>query len=107
MAGRPYGKLGVALDAIARERNVRGPYRVAAFIRERTGGGPRGSHWSQVFYGEKYPSPQVMKRFVQAFELSESEVERLASVYLYEADMGVPPNEDGPGGGSSRGPGLS
>ena len=84
---RPYGPLGEVLDGIARARNVRGPYRVASYVEERTGEGPGGSHWSQVFYGLKYPSPRVMKLFCEAFDLErgDEEFDRLALTYLDEA----------------------
>ena len=81
--GAPYSKLGDVLDEIARDRNVRGPYNVARYVQERTGDGPGGSHWSQIFYGKKEASPRVMKRFSLAMNLTEEEEVKLATAYLF------------------------
>lgn len=81
--GAPYSALGDVLDEIARKRSVRGPYNVAKHVKQETGDGPGGSHWSQIFYGKKEPSPRVMKRFALAFRLDVEEEEKLATAYLF------------------------
>ena len=83
MADKPYGQLGAVLDEIARRRNVRGPYRLGRYIVEQTGEGPGGSHWSQIYYGQKDPSPKAMKRFALAMDLTKGEEEKLATAYLF------------------------
>lgn len=79
----PYSPLGDVLDEIARKRQVRGPYNLEHYIREKTGDSPGGSHWSQVFYGKKDASPRAMKRFALAMNLTPEEEEKLATAYLF------------------------
>lgn len=82
--GSEYGELGKILDELARKRNIRGPYPTANYIRRKTGQGPNGSAWSQIFRGEtKYPHPDNIRLFVEAFELSSQERGRLADAYLF------------------------
>ncbi len=82
--GKPYSDLGAVMDELARKRNVRGPYNVCRFVRDRTGMGPKsGSAWSEIFYGKSHPTPATMKAFTEAFELSEGEVDALARAYMF------------------------
>lgn len=82
--GKPYSDLGKVMDALARKRDVRGPYNVGKFVREKTGTGPRsGSAWSQIFYGESHPQPKTMRAFTEAFELTDEEVGALARAYMF------------------------
>jgi hypothetical protein len=78
--GKRYCPLGEVMDQIARnpKRNIRGPYRIAAFVQKRTGGGPQGNTWSDYFHGKASPSAETMRRFVQAFECDAQEVAALA-----------------------------
>jgi hypothetical protein len=79
-----YTELGECLNRLAERRNIRGPYNVAKFVRERTGEGPIGSSWSQIFRGETArPQPATLHLFVEAFELTEEEKRKLADVYLF------------------------
>lgn len=95
--GKPYSLLGKALDEMARNRNVRGPYGIAGYVRERTGEGPNGSAWSQILYGEtRRPRPETMTLFARAFELSEVEMDRLAYVYTFASEPPGTRATDGP-----------
>lgn len=78
--GRPYGALGQIMDEIARDPrfNVRGPYRVADFVKERTGSGPARNTWSDYFYGKSSPAPETLRAFTEAFECDERQVMALA-----------------------------
>jgi len=84
--GKRYCPLGEVMDQIARSPkwNVRGPYRIAAFVQKRTGGGPRGNTWSDYFHGKASPSPETMRRFVQAFECNDQEVAALAYARAFQ-----------------------
>lgn len=81
---RPYSGLGEVLDRLARRRNVRGPYRVANYITEELGTGSEGSHWSQIFHGEKNPSRKTLREFRRAFQLDDQEIAELGSVFVGE-----------------------
>lgn len=82
--GKPYSDLGQVMDELARKRNVRGPYNVGSYVRERTGRGPKsGSAWSQIFYGESHPASKTMQAFVDAFDLTDKEVNALARAYMF------------------------
>ncbi len=83
MQGQDYSELGQVLDDIARSRNIRGPYRVAKYVKERTGDGPGGTAWSQFFTGESRPKPRSVQLFALAFEITEEERQHLANVYLF------------------------
>lgn len=83
MDGKQYSELGDCLDTLARRRNVRGPYPVARFVRERTGEGPKGSAWRQFFVGDARPKPVNVKLFCAAFDLTEEERRWLADVYTF------------------------
>lgn len=79
-SGVRYSPLGEVMDRIARkpEWNIRGPYRVADFVKAKTGGGPARNTWSDYFRGKSLPSPETMRAFVEAFECDENEVMALA-----------------------------
>lgn len=81
--GKPYSPLGEVMDELARRRNVRGPYLVAKYVRERTGRGPSGSSFSDYFYGNITPKREVIGLFTEAFELTEEEQRELAWAYTY------------------------
>jgi len=82
--GQAYSELGNVMDELARKRNVRGPYNVGKYVREKTGRGPKqGSAWSQIFYGKSHPTPQTMRAFTDAFELTKEEVDALARAYMF------------------------
>jgi hypothetical protein len=85
--GPEYSKLGEVLGDLARKRNVRGPHRMAKYIRDEVGYGPNGSAWQQIFTGEtENPKRAQIKLFPEAFQLSHEEMDRLAWVYAYGAE---------------------
>lgn len=84
MQGAEYSELGQVLDELARERNIRGPYRVAAFVKEQTGEGPGGTAWSQFFTGESRPKHRNIGLFARAFKLSTEERRELADAYTFQ-----------------------
>ena len=78
-----YSELGEMLDAIARQRNVRGPYSVARWITDTTGYRVSGQAVSGHFYGVRYPRPSFITAFAEAFDLSLEERDKLAWLYTY------------------------
>lgn len=87
MTGPEYSELGQVLDELARKRNVRGPYRVANYIREVTGEGPGGTAWSQFFNGTARPKRSNIALFARAFDLTEDERALLADVYTFRGSL--------------------
>lgn len=88
MDEQTYGPLARVLDEIARNSrwNVRGPYKVGAFVRERTGEGPSGASWSAYFNGKARPKQETLMLFIRAFEPSARELQRLTNVYTYDKE---------------------
>jgi hypothetical protein len=85
--GPAYSELGMVLDRLASKRRVRGPHRVARYIQQKTGRGPTGSAWQQIFTGEtKNPTRKTIRLFVEAFELDEEEQREVARAYLFIED---------------------
>jgi hypothetical protein len=83
---KEYSPLGDVLDELARKRSVRGPTRVAHFIREQTGDGPNPSAWHQIFAGEtKQPTSKNLELFALAFELNHDEMVRVALANTFPA----------------------
>ena len=80
---RPYCELGKMLDALARERKVRGPYNIAQYIQNVTGYEVSGQVLSKYLYGENVPKPEFVRAFVEAFELTSYERAELAWLYTY------------------------
>jgi hypothetical protein len=84
MEGKPYSELGEVLFRLAAKQNIRGPHRVAHYIRRKTGQGPSPSAWQQIFTGEtQNPKRSTIRLFVEAFELTEDEKDEVALVYLF------------------------
>lgn len=75
---RPYSELGKLLDALARERDVRGPYQIAHFIKDVTGYEVSGQSVSKYLYGEQSPKSAFISAFAEAFELTRQERHALA-----------------------------
>ncbi|HEX2183705.1 MAG TPA: hypothetical protein VHH10_15595 [Rubrobacteraceae bacterium] len=90
MNGRPYSALGEVIDELARERNVRGPYAVAGYMKARLGEAPTGAAVSKWMYGDSRPTRENMQRFADAFELSRTEKITLSFAFAY----GQKPPED-------------
>ncbi len=80
---RPYCELGKMLDALARNRDVRGPYNIAYHVQEATGYEVTGQAVSKYLYGESFPKREFIKAFTEAFELTSYERAELAWLYTY------------------------
>jgi hypothetical protein len=82
---RHYSLLGQAMDHIASKRGIRGPYDVAAYIREKTGGGVSGPTMSNIYNGKnkKGPSGDQMRRFIKAFNCTDEETIELAMIRTF------------------------
>ena len=80
---RPYCELWKMLDALARERTVRGPYNIAYQVQDATGYKVSGQSVSKHLYGKSVPKRQFVIAFTEAFELTSYERERLAWLYTY------------------------
>lgn len=80
---KPYCELGKLLDALARERDVRGPYNIAYHLEEIVGYEVSGQGMSKYMYGESLPKRQFIEAFAEAFELTPQERVELAWAYAY------------------------
>ena len=81
--GRPYSAFGEVLDELARKRNVRGPQRIANHMKARLGEAPTGTAVGKWMYGESSPTLENLRRFAEAFELSEREKITLSFAFAY------------------------
>ncbi len=90
-----YGIFGETMKRIASKRGIRGPYKVSAYIRAKTGGGPKGPSWSDYYYGKSDPTAETMERIAKAFELTVEEKKELAYVHAYREPY--PKKNDGQG----------
>ena len=79
-----YCELGKMLDALARERDVRGPYNIAYHIENVTGYKVSGQVLSKYLYGESVPKREFVRAFTEAFKLTPRERSELAWVYSYD-----------------------
>ncbi len=89
---RPYCELGKLLDALARERYVRGPYQIARRLEEAAGYPTSGQSVSKYMYGEQSPKQEFIDAFSQVFGLDPQERCELAWTYAYGSrprDRGV------------------
>ncbi len=80
---RPYSELGRLLDGFARNRDVRGPYNIAYYIKSVTDYKVSGQAVSKYLYGKYVPKQAFIKAFAEAFELTLQERSELAWVYTY------------------------
>ncbi len=95
---RHYSELGKLLDALARSRDVRGPYNIALHVNSVTGHNVSGQAVSKYLYGEYLPKQAFIRAFADAFELTPQERSELAWVYVYgflwlparEENLGAP-----------------
>ncbi len=85
--GRPYTALGDAMDELARKRNVRGPHRIANYVRAQLGSAPSGVAVAKWMYGDASPKPDSLEMFSDAFELSDGELMRLAWDFVFETEL--------------------
>jgi hypothetical protein len=87
--GRPYCELGKVLDALARERDVRGPSNIAHRVQDAGGYEVSGQALSKYLYGESLPKRQFIEAFAEAFVLTPQERAQLAWVYAYGSRSGA------------------
>ena len=80
---RPYCELGKVLDALARERYVRGPYNIASYLRDVAGFEVSGQAVSKYLYGESWPKHAFIGAFTEALNLTSYERAELAWLYTY------------------------
>ena len=80
---RPYCELGKVLDALARSRDVRGPYNIASYLRDVAGFEVSGQAVSKYLYGESWPKHAFIGAFTEALNLTSEERSKLAWVYTY------------------------
>jgi hypothetical protein len=80
---KPYCELGKLFDAMARERDVRGPYNIAYHLEEVVGYAVSGQGISKYMYGDNLPRRRFVEVFAEAFELTLRERVELAWVYAY------------------------
>jgi transcriptional regulator with XRE-family HTH domain len=83
--GKPYCELGKVLDALARDRDVRGPYYIAYQLQTATGYEASGQTISKYMYGRSSPKREFIKAFAEAFELTPQERSELAWAYAYDS----------------------
>jgi hypothetical protein len=81
--GRPYSAFGEVLDELARKRNVRGPQHIADYMKARLGEAPTGTAVGKWMYAEASPTRENLRRFADAFELSEGEEITLSFAFNY------------------------
>jgi hypothetical protein len=77
--------LGKLLDALARSKDVRGPYNIAYYLKDVIGYKVSGAAVSQYLYGKYLPKQAFVEAFADAFELSPQERRELAWVYAYSS----------------------
>src|SRR5215208_1334687 len=63
---KPYCQLGKELDALARSRDVRGPYNIAHYLRDVAGYEVSGQAVSKYLYGEYLPKHALIAAFTDA-----------------------------------------
>jgi hypothetical protein len=80
---KPYCELGKLLDALARERDIRGPYEMSRSLQRVTGYEITGQALSKYLYGKSSPRPAFVKAFAEAFKLTSQERAVLAWTYAY------------------------
>ncbi len=80
---KPYCKLGKLVDTLARSRDVRGPYNIAAYLSEVTDNEVSGQSVSKYLFGINEPKQAFIVAFADAFELTRQERLELAWVYAY------------------------
>ena len=80
---KPYCQLGKELDALARSREIRGPYNIAHYLRDVAGYEVSGQAVSKYLYGEYLPKHAFIAAFTDAFSLAPEARRKLAWVYTY------------------------
>jgi hypothetical protein len=80
---KPYSELGKLLDALARERDIRGPYEISRNLQGVIDYEITGQALSKYLYGKSSPRPAFIKAFAEAFKLTSQERAVLAWTYAY------------------------
>jgi hypothetical protein len=80
---RPYCKVGKMLDALARSRDVRGPYNIASYLKDVAGYEVSGQAVSKYLYGESWPRHAFIGAFTEALNLTSEERGKLVWVCTY------------------------
>ena len=80
---KPYCELGKLLDALARSRNVRGPYNMAEYLGDVANHKVSGQSISKYLFGINEPKQAFIRAFADALELTEQERAELEWVYAY------------------------
>ena len=80
---RLYCELGKMLDALARSRDVRGPYNIASYLKDVAGFEASGQAVSKYLYGELWPKHAFIGAFTEALNLTSEERGKFAWVYTY------------------------
>ena len=80
---KPYSELGKLLDALARSRDVRGPYNIAKYLGDITRHEVSGQSISKYLFGTNEPKRAFIVAFADSFELTGQERAYLAWVYAY------------------------
>jgi hypothetical protein len=86
MAGKKstqYSELGKLLDNLARDRAVRGPYNIAAYLKDAADYEVSGQAISKYLYGHSKPKQEFVEVFADAFRLTPQERAELAWRYTY------------------------
>ena len=89
--GRPYSAFGEVLDELARKRHVRGPYGIASHMKVRFPEAPSGVAVGKWMYGDASPTPENVRRFADAFELSKEE--RITLTFAFTYGQTKPPED--------------
>lgn len=78
--GKPYAPLGEVMDGFASRRpyNVRGPHRIAGYVKDQEGVFPSGTAVSKWMYGLSTPKAEHLQAFARAFGLTTREEVQLA-----------------------------
>jgi hypothetical protein len=84
-ADKPYSELGRILDAMARKRDVRGPYAIAKQVTSVSEYEVSGQAVSRYFNEGVQPRPAFMSAFARAFGLTEEERDTVAWIYTYRS----------------------
>ena len=84
---KPYCELGKLLDNLARDRAVRGPYNIAAYLKDAADYEVSGQSISKYLYGHSQPKQEFVGVFADAFRLTPQERVELAWRYAYGSPL--------------------
>ncbi len=84
---KPYCELGKLLDNLARDRDVRGPYNIAAYLKNAADYEVSGQVISKYLYGHSKPKQEFVKVFADALRLTPQERAELAWGYAYGSPL--------------------